>query len=162
MRAYIGIDPGANGSAAVLTEDKLIHIIRFNKSTEKEIWEFFRDMSFNYDECFCTLEQVGAMPGQGVSSMFSFGDSVGFIRGILTASGVAFEHKTPRVWQKALGISPRLIERNAAKQIIKEESKTDFKRRLKEKAEQLFPTVKVTLDVADALLIAEFNKRTRG
>jgi hypothetical protein len=94
--------------------------------------------------------------------MFSFGDSVGFIRGILTASGVPFEQKVPRVWQKALGIAPRLIERDATKKIIKEESKTDFKRRLKEKAEQLFPTVKVTLDVADSLLIAEFNKRTRS
>ena len=161
MIAHIGIDPGANGSAAVLTEDRKIHIIRFNKATEKEVWEFFRDISYDY-ECFCTLEQVGAMPGQGVSSMFSFGDSVGFIRGILTASGVPFEQKVPRVWQKALGIAPRLIERDATKKIIKEESKTDFKRRLKEKAEQLFPTVKVTLDVADSLLIAEFNKRTRG
>lgn len=159
MKAYIGCDPGASGAIAVILENGEVKILRFDKATDKEIWEFVSTLGFMYD-CFCTLELVGAMPGQGVTSMFSFGDSVGFIRGILTAASIPFERKVPRSWQKALGITPRLIERDTNKKIVNEESKTEFKRRLKTKSEQLFPQLKITNDMADALLIAEFTKRT--
>jgi hypothetical protein len=154
-KAYIGIDPGAQGCIVALVENEQPRILRFGKATEKEIWEFFNDLSFSF-ECKCIMELVGAMPGQGVASMFSFGDSVGFIRGLLTAAGIPFEKKVPRTWQKALGITPRETGKNGAT----EESKTDFKKRVREKAEQIFPQVKMTNDVADALLIAEFCRRT--
>jgi crossover junction endodeoxyribonuclease RuvC len=156
-KAYLGIDPGANGAIVALVDGEMHpHILRFGKATEKEIWEFISGLSFDYD-CFCTLELVGAMPGQGVSSMFTFGDGVGFIRGLLTAAYIPFEKKVPRTWQKELGITPRVTGKKEGET---EESKVEFKRRLREKAEQLFPLIKMTNDIADALLIAEFTRRT--
>lgn len=156
MRAFIGIDPGANGAMVAILETGEVKVLRFGKCTEKEIFEFANDLAFDFT-CFCTLELVGAMPGQGVSSMFSFGDSVGFIRGILTATQIPFEQKVPRTWQKVLGITPRVTGKKEGET---EESKTEFKRRVREKAEQLFPEIKMTNDIADALLIAEFTRRT--
>lgn len=157
MKAYIGIDPGAAGCAAIITETGDVKLCRFMKATEKEVSEFLNEAAFDY-ECKAVLEQVGAMPGQGVSSMFNFGDSYGFVRGLLVAHGIPYETKVPRTWQKALGIAPRLIERNEQKQIVKEESKVEFKRRLKEKAEQMFPQIKILNDTADAILIAKFTQ----
>jgi crossover junction endodeoxyribonuclease RuvC len=49
------------------------------------------------------VEKVGAMPGQGVSSMFSFGRSVGIIEGVLAALQVPTTFITPQAWQKAIG-----------------------------------------------------------
>lgn len=161
MRAWIGIDVGASGAIAVLKENHIPETLRFTSSTDKQVCDFLNKIISTYD-CMCVVEQVGAMPGQGVTSMFSFGQSAGFIRGVITALGLSFEQKVPRVWQKALGISPRLIERDAAKKIINEESKTDFKRRLRQKAEQLFPDIKFTNDIADAVLIAEYCRREHG
>ena len=156
MKAFAGIDPGAMGAIVVLPESGDVKILRFGKSTEKEICDFVMDMAFEY-ECFCTIELVGAMPGQGTSSMFNFGDSVGFVRGILTAAKIPFQQKVPRTWQKIFGITPRVTGKKEGET---EESKTEFKRRVREKAEQLFPHVKMTNDIADALLIAEFTRRT--
>lgn len=152
----MGIDPGASGAVVVIPISGEITILRFGKATEKEICDFIMDAAFE-NECFCTLEQVGAMPNQGVTSMFSFGDSVGFIRGILTAAKIPFQQKVPRTWQKSFGITPRVTGKKEGET---EESKTEFKRRVREKAEQLFPNIKMTNDIADALLIAEFTRRT--
>lgn len=155
MRAWIGVDPGASGCMVAIIEDGDIKVCRFEKSTETEMWDFINGLAFDYD-CFCTLELVGAMPGQGVSSMFQFGDGVGFIRGLLTAARIPFEKKVPRTWQKAFAIPPRETGKNGGV----EESKVEFKRRVKQVAERLFPKMKITNDIADALLIAEFTRRT--
>ena len=69
----------------------------------------------------------------------------------LTAAGIPFEEVTPVVWQRGLGIPVRK----------KDESRSQFKGRLKAKAQQLFPQVKVTLKTADALLISEYCRRKR-
>ena len=156
-KAFLGVDPGSTGSIAAITEKGLIKVLRFGKSTEKEIVDFCNELAFDY-ECFATLELVGAMPGQGVSSMFQFGKNVGFIIGVLTATGIAYEQKVPRSWQKELGISPRYKPKK--NETGTEETKPEFKKRLKQKAEQLFPKEKVLTDTADALLIAEYTRRT--
>ena len=49
------------------------------------------------------LEKVGAMPGQGVSSMFQFGRGVGMYEGVLAALQVPVTYVTPQAWQKAVG-----------------------------------------------------------
>ena len=46
------------------------------------------------------IEQVGAMPKQGVSSTFKFGASFGLVRGVVLALGVPLHHVTPGVWKK--------------------------------------------------------------
>lgn len=157
MKAYIGIDPGSSGAIVSISEGGEVRTLRFGKSTQKDIWDFFNSVSFDY-ECFATLELVGAMPGQGVSSMFTFGKNVGFIIGLLTASAIPYQEKVPRSWQKELGITPRFKPKKGESGT--EETKPQFKKRLKEKAEKLFPKESVLTDTADALLLAEYTRRT--
>lgn len=157
-KCWIGVDPGASGAVVGITEDGDIRQIRFGKATQQEIWSFLESLSFEY-QCFATIEHVGAMPGQGVSSMFSFGMSTGFIHGLLTAARIPFELRVSRSWQKALGITPRFKPKKGEPGT--EETKPEFKKRLKQKAEQLFPKEKITTDTADAYLISEYTRRTR-
>jgi len=90
------------------------------------------------------------MPKQGVSSTFKFGRGYGFLRGCLVALGIPFEDVTPQTWMRALNVPPRR----------KNETKAQFKQRLRGVAQQLFPSEKITLATADALLIAEYCRRT--
>lgn len=49
------------------------------------------------------MEKTGAMPGQGVSSMYQFGRSVGMLEGILAALQIPVSYVSPQVWQKDVG-----------------------------------------------------------
>jgi len=82
------------------------------------------------------------MPGQGVASSFKFGQGYGSLEMALTAAGIPFERVTPQKWQKALGCLTK-GQKNVSKR----------------KAQELFPTMKVTHATADALLIAEWGRR---
>jgi hypothetical protein len=147
----MGIDPGASGAIVVLGQDNPF-IFRLNKATEQDTWNFIGQ--FIDAPIFAIQEQVGGhIGGQGQpgSAMFNFGETVGQLWMALVAAGIQRERATPQKWQKALGITSR----------AKTESKTDFKRRLRAKAESLFPSVPMTNDVADALLIAEYCRRKR-
>ena len=149
---YLGIDPGASGGlASIVTEGGATAM----PATERDVWEWIRLWSSvgGKGNAFAVIEKVGgyiagaAHPG---SAMFKFGQSYGGLRMALVAAGIPFDEITPQRWQKEIGIAPR-------KQT---ESKGQFKNRLKAKAQQLFPKVKVTLATADALLIAEYARRT--
>lgn len=50
------------------------------------------------------VEEVGAMPGQGVTSMFRFGDTYGAIRGVLAGLRLPTEPLRPQVWQRVVGL----------------------------------------------------------
>ena len=50
------------------------------------------------------VEQVGAMPGQGVSSMFNFGHACGTVMGVIGALGYPHTMVTPQKWKKAAGL----------------------------------------------------------
>jgi len=140
----IGIDPGVSGAIAVL-DSKGELAPKWHKLSETEcdagnfLWEDYPKETFAY------IERVHAMPKQGVSSVFKFGQSYGFLRGLLIGLGIPFEEVTPQKWQKAMGCM----------------SKGD-KNVTKAKAQQLFPGVKVTHAIADALLIAEYGRRIRS
>lgn len=82
------------------------------------------------------------MPGQGVTSMFTFGMGYGALRMAVLASGIPFEGVTPQAWMKGLGC-------------LTGGDKTVTRAR----AQTLFPELKVTDQIADALLIAEFARR---
>lgn len=146
---YIGIDPGASGAIAWL-EDGLRNPGFFkNDGTERDVWNALNDLiDFkNYDVFRGAIEQVNAMPGQGVSSTFKFGQSFGLLRGFLIASGVPFEMLRPTEWQKAMGLSGKFP------------SKTARKNAHKARAQELFPELKITHANADALLIAAALER---
>jgi len=77
-----------------------------------------------------------------VSSTFKFGQSYGFLRGVLIASEIRFVEVRPQEWQKAMGCLSR-GDKNVTKA----------------KAQQLWPAQKITHATADALLLAEYFRR---
>ena len=137
---YLGVDPGRSGAMAVVSwEGSYIDHIKLNE-TDHDICNWIRGHAPMIK--YAVLEKVHAMPRQGVSSTFKFGVSFGLCRGFLVANLVSYEEFTPATWQRSL----RCL------------SKGD-KNVTKSKAQELFPNVKVTHAIADALLIAEFARR---
>ncbi len=142
---YLGIDPGANGSAVAIGIWN-VDVCCFGKSTEADIAEWFRDMNNAGEKPieFAVIEYVASSPQMGVVSAFKFGQSYGFLRGLLLANKIPFEEATPKKWQRAMGCL----------------SKGD-KNVTKARAQQLFPEIKITHGNADGLLLAEYCRRTR-
>lgn len=93
------------------------------------------------------IEVVHSMPKQGVASTFTFGQFYGYVQMAVVAHKIRYKDVLPSKWQQALGVKSK-----------KDESYADHKRRLKGKAQQCFPTAKVTLKNADALLLAEYGR----
>ena len=137
---YIGIDPGASGGIAVY-EDGHGMVATKMPETEADIALEFQSWKL-MGPSKAIIEKVHAMPGQGVTSMFSFGKNYGFLRGCLISLGIPFDEVTPQTWQKALGCLTK-GDKNVSKA----------------KAQQLFPGIKVTHAIADSLLIAEYLRR---
>ena len=146
---FIGIDPGANGGIAWVRGNES-EAVAIQHLTERLAWEYIAAMEDG--ETIARIEKVSAMPGNGVTGMFRFGQSYGFLRGCLVASGIPFDEVTPQRWQKEFGL------------IVKGKiSQTEKKNRNKAKAQQLFPqmaSLTITHAKADALLIAEYARRT--
>ena len=144
----IGIDPGKCGGITIITSDLLFILpTSIEKLTEADI--NYLIMGFkSMGACHCFIEKVGAARGQGVTSMFTFGQNYGFWRGLLTAHQIPFEEVAPTVWQPAMKCKTR-----------GKSTKDEHKRQLKQRAQQLFPSIDITLATADALLIAEYGRR---
>jgi crossover junction endodeoxyribonuclease RuvC len=60
--------------------------------------------SISGNPCIAAVEKVGAMHGQGVTSMFSFGKSAGYIEGVLAALGIPYQLVPPNVWKKEFSL----------------------------------------------------------
>lgn len=100
MGFYAGIDPGSHGAITVIDDNSKIMYLN-TMSNE------------NLVNCFCTLkdkniivcvEKVGAMPGQGVTSMFNFGKGAGFIEGVLSALSIPYQLVLPQTWKKEFSL----------------------------------------------------------
>lgn len=116
---YIGIDPGLSGALAFwntatnrfdVVDMPTVAITRNGKTRRAiECVELASliDLYSHGSDAIAYVEQVGAMPGQGVTSMFTFGRSVGVVEGELAALGIDTFWVPPRVWQQAAGIPPR-------------------------------------------------------
>lgn len=139
----IGLDPGASGGITVLSANGEIADSIPMPDTLADMWAFIERYA---DNSVAYLEKVSAMPGQGVSSMFKFGQQYGYLQMALTAARIPFFDVTPMKWQKALGLLSR-----------KGESKTEHKSRMKGAAQQYFPKTKVTLKNSDSILIAFYG-----
>lgn len=118
------------------------------------------------------MEQVSGYaggPGQPGSAMFNFGRGVGIIEGFLYGAGISFVLVRPQQWQKPLGIGNRGPLLKAAQYATKEERsaisahnnriRNEWKNKLKEVAQRLYPNRKVTLATCDSLLILEHARR---
>ena len=108
----LGIDPGASGGIAFFSMQRgLLSIfdmptveVKRGGKTKREVSAAMLNAIIgarDIDAAF--VEKVGAMPGQGVSSMFQFGRSVGMIEGVLAALEIPTNYVTPQVWQKTVG-----------------------------------------------------------
>ena len=143
-------------------EDGKPSITALSSMTDRQKWDWIDQYRHSKDQyVFCVIEKVGGfMPrersgseggGQKGSHMFTFGKSYGMLLGFLTAANIAYIEVIPRTWQKSYGLLRP-----------KEATDTQWKNELKDKALLLFPGTKVTLATADALLMAEYCRRSRS
>ena len=104
----IGIDPGASGAIVVLEDDvpiewTLMPTVKVGSASRvnaSALADFINESQVDH----VYVELVGAMPGQGVTSMFNFGHSTGTVMGVLGALGVSHTLVTPQAWKKAAGL----------------------------------------------------------
>ena len=95
--AYIGIDPGAKGYLVAYEQKTGYWRCRLDSEELLDVLTHFADL-----DCIAVIEKVGAMPGQGRSSCFTFGFAAGRIVGILEAMGIPYTHVTPHKWQSEM------------------------------------------------------------
>ena len=104
----LGIDPGASGAIVLLENGKPIEwmempTMKIGTATRVNAAALADFIATSLcDHVF--VEQVGAMPGQGVSSMFNFGHSTGTVMGVLGAMGIPCTLVTPQSWKKSQGL----------------------------------------------------------
>ena len=113
----------------------------------------------------CAVELVHAMPGQGVTSMFTFGQVCGVILGVLAALGHVPVRPTPQRWQKALGVQLTTdcpeTDKAARRKLVKAKAARTAVALLGDQAHQLtLPRCRTVHEgLVDAVLIAEWLRR---
>jgi crossover junction endodeoxyribonuclease RuvC len=160
MTLILAVDPGMSGSIVLLSvsgkdelkSPTLVSFLLPNKTTHgtsnricsASIASWLNDQPMA-DVTHCFIEKVSAMPGQGVSSMFSFGHSAGVVEGAIAAHGIPTTLLSPQAWKKHHGLIGR--DKDAARCIVS----------------RMFPTIKeVHLKgkgqaISDAVLIGLFG-----
>ena len=155
----IGIDPGLSGAIAILKNNKVLSIFEMPVMSEgkknkrqlnsAQLVSLIKESIKENEEAAVVVEQVNAMPGQGVTSMFNFGQTFGAIKGICAALGLPIFFVRPSKWKKHF----ELI--NASK----DASRT--------KAIEMYPKLsselakKKDVNKSDAILIARFFSETK-
>lgn len=103
-KIFIGIDPGKSGGIAVIKGEQVRTMPYSDEMLMKEM--YFEKLCIDLrGGGICCLEKVGAMPGQGVTSMFNFGVSYGYIKGVLEAIGIPYQEIPPQRWKKEFGLN---------------------------------------------------------
>ena len=155
----IGIDPGLSGAIAILENNKVLNIFDIPVMSEGKknkrqlnsalLASLLRENITKNDEVAVVVEQVNAMPGQGVTSMFNFGQTFGAIKGICATLDLPIFFVRPSKWKKHF----ELINSS------KDSSRT--------KAIEMYPKLsdqlakKKDVNKSDAILIARFFSETR-
>jgi hypothetical protein len=149
-KSYLGIDPGSSsGCIAFIScfpDRDLRATIEFGKYTTKEWFTELKEFSEEY-ECVAVLEKVHGMPKMNVVAISAFMKNVGQIEMALIALNIPFTEVTPQAWMKFYSMKKE-----------KDESKSDWKRRLREYLQRIMPDFKVTNNNADAMLLAHYAK----
>ena len=105
----IGIDPGLSGAIAILKDNKVIDIFDMPVMSEgknkkqlnsAQLVNIINENTEKNEETFVVVEQVNAMPGQGVTSMFNFGQTFGAIKGVCAALQLPIFFVRPSKWKK--------------------------------------------------------------
>lgn len=133
-RLFTGVDPGQNGAIATITgSGEVLSISRFSEAETHGrialiVADHIAEVARFHPDISATLERVGAMPKQGVASMFTFGRVYGEAFGGLLCSGVKVHQVTPATWQRDLGL-PKRHEAAAHKRTLRELAEARFGRR---------------------------------
>ena len=156
----IGIDPGLSGSICFLIDGKILDVIEMptmaeGKKNKRQVngSQVFNEITkrtkeYQKNQVRVVIEQVSAMPGQGVTSMFNFGQSFGVLKGVCNAMQLPMYFVRPAKWKKYFN----LINSE------KDASRT--------RAIEIFPSFSSSLskkkdsNKADAILIASFYYET--
>ena len=156
----VGIDPGIAGAICFFSDGKVIDVIDMptmaeGKKNKKQVngRQIYNEImliknKFMNEKMSVIVEQVSAMPGQGVTSMFNFGQSFGVIKGICSAMQLSTYYIRPVKWKKYFGL-------------IKSEKDAS-----RTKVIEIFPYISSNLskkkdaNKADAILIASFFHNT--
>ena len=156
----IGIDPGISGSICFFKDVEIIDVVEMPTMTEgkknkKQVngSQIFNEISFRVKkldkkDIKVIIEQVSAMPGQGVTSMFNFGQSYGILKGICSAMQLPMYFVRPAKWKKYFNLinSEKDASRTRAIEIF-----PYFSGQLSRKKDS---------NKADAILIASFYYET--
>mgnify|MGYP001302083526 FL=1 len=156
----IGIDPGISGSICFFNEGKIVDVVEMPTMTEgkknkKQVngAQIFNEISerikkLDKRDIKIVIEQVSAMPGQGVTSMFNFGQSYGILKGICSAMQLPMYFVRPAKWKKYFNLinSEKDASRTRAIEIF-----PYFSSHLSRKKDS---------NKADAILIASFYYET--
>ena len=155
----IGIDPGLSGAIAILENNKVLNtfdipVMSEGKKNKRQLnsallVNLLKENINKDEEVAVVVEQVNAMPGQGVTSMFNFGQTFGALKGICAALELPIFFVRPSKWKKYF----ELINSS------KDASRT--------KAIEMYPKLsnqlskKKDVNKSDAILIARFFSETR-
>ena len=155
----IGIDPGISGAISIIENKKILEVYdtptmidgKKNKKqiNSAQVTNIIKERLNSGKEVIVVVEQVNAMPGQGVTSMFNFGQSFGVIKGICAALSLPIYFVRPTKWKKHFN----LIKTN------KDASRT--------KIIEVYPEISSKLqrkkdsNRADAILIALYFNNTQ-
>lgn len=107
----LGMDPGVSGAIAVLSDDgRLIEVFdmpvfKIKGKSKLDTHQLGRMIGKYATDSRAVIEQVGAMPGQGVTSMFTFGFCAGALHGAVGALGMPLELVSPRTWKARFRLS---------------------------------------------------------
>ena len=156
----IGIDPGISGSICFLDNGKILEVIEMpvmtdGKKNKKQVngSQVYNEITkrikqFEKNQIRVVIEHVSAMPGQGVTSMFNFGQSFGILKGICTAMQLSMYFVRPAKWKKYFNLlnSEKDASRTRAIEIF-----PYFSSQLSRKKDS---------NKADAILIASFYHET--
>ena len=155
----IGIDPGVSGAISILENKKVIEVFdmptmidgKKNKRqvNGSEVTNIIKKTLIHNKEAIIVVEQVNAMPGQGVTSMFNFGQSFGVIKGVCAALSLPIYFVRPTKWKKYFN----LIKTN------KDASRTKVIEAYPEISSKL--SRKKDSNKADAILIARYFNDTQ-
>ena len=157
MRIF-GIDPGLSGAIAILEDDKVLYVVDIpvmseGKKNKKQLnsahlAQYIENNILDVNKTIVVVEQVNAMPGQGVTSMFNFGQTFGAIKGISAALKLPIFFVRPSKWKKHFELLKASKDASRTKTI------------------EMYPSLanklsrKKDVNKSDAILIARFYNET--
>ena len=155
----VGIDPGLSGAIAILEDNKVLSLFDMpvmseGKKNKKQLnsaqlVNILRENILNSEDIAVVVEQVNAMPGQGVTSMFNFGQTFGAIKGVSAALNLPIFFVRPSKWKKHFELINSSKDSSRTKVI---EMYPSLSRQLSKKKD---------VNKSDAILIARFFSETR-